>query len=133
MLFALLYFLSFLQMAPPATVLKRRHDLKTVKNAGLKLLKKFKEVKINARTDLARVKALVKTENLSEEDCKKYIHTITGEDAADYLDLSASQTDADSLRKLLHCAIILANEIGQPSGDDLVQANDQVPFIFRLY
>ncbi|CAC5408572.1 unnamed protein product [Mytilus coruscus] len=39
---------------PPATVLKRRHDLKSVNNMGLKLLKKFKDIRILPRTELGR-------------------------------------------------------------------------------
>ncbi|CAC5370976.1 unnamed protein product [Mytilus coruscus] len=56
----------------PATVLKRRHDLKSVNNMGLKLLKKFKDIRVPPRTELGRVKSLVRTEDLSDDDCKRH-------------------------------------------------------------
>ncbi|CAC5394879.1 unnamed protein product [Mytilus coruscus] len=104
---------------PPATYLKRRHDLKSVNNMGLKLLKKCKDIRIPPRTELGRVKSLVRTEDLSDDDCKRHFTSITGEDAAQILELATAPVNGDNLKKLLHVTVILANEIGKPAGEDL--------------
>ncbi|CAC5396543.1 unnamed protein product [Mytilus coruscus] len=41
------------------------------------------------------------------------------EDAAQILELAAAPVNGDNLKKLLHVTVILANEIGQPAGEDL--------------
>lgn len=110
--------LSLLFQMPPTMVLKRRYDLKSVNDMGLKLLKKFNDIRIPPRSELGRVKYSVRTEDLSDNDCKRYFTSITREDEAQILGLAAGHVNGDNLKKkLLHVTVILANKIGQPAGD----------------
>lgn len=65
-----------LHMTTP-TVLKRRHDLKSVNSICLTLHKKFKDINIPSRSELGRVKSLVRTEDLSDDECKRHFTIIT--------------------------------------------------------
>ncbi|CAC5386746.1 SOD1 [Mytilus coruscus] len=86
---------------------------------GLKLLKKFKDIRILPRSELGRVKSLVRTQDLSDDECKRHFTSITGEEAAQILELAAAPGNGENLKKLLHVTVILVNEIGQPAGEDL--------------
>ena len=78
---------------------------------------------------MARITSPVRTEDLSVEECKNHFLTITGEDAAQFLELATSQVNAENLRKLLHVTIILANEISQPAGEDRRHPVNQVIYM----
>lgn len=100
-------------------VLKGRHDLQSVNDMGLKLLKKVKDIIIPPRSELERVKYPVCTEDLSDNDCKHYFTSIAGEDEALILELAAGPANGDNSKRLLHVTVILANKIGQPAEEDL--------------
>lgn len=102
----------------PPTILKRRHDLKN-KNATLKLMKKFKDLKISPRMEWARFKSNEKLEELTMDELKKHIKSILDDDADLLLEMAGAPVSEDSLKGLAHVSILLANEIGQHQGHDL--------------
>ena len=103
---------------PPVTVLKRRHNLKKA-NAILKVMKKFKDFKPSVPTEFARLKSNEKLEDLDTNELKEGFLKLTGEDAATILELASATCSDENLRRLLHVTILLANDIGQPAGNDL--------------
>ncbi|CAC5414983.1 unnamed protein product [Mytilus coruscus] len=84
-------------------------------------------IDIMGMTELGRVKSLVRTEDLSDDDCKRHFTSITGEDAAQILELAAAPVNGDNLKKLLHVTVILANEIGQPAGRTCNSGDEDPP------
>ncbi|XP_062568476.1 uncharacterized protein LOC134230659 [Saccostrea cucullata] len=107
----------------PPTILKRRHDLRN-KNVTLKLMKKFKDLKVSQRMEYARFKSNERIEEMSVEDLRRHLKNLLDDDADLLLDLAGAPVCEDSLRKLAHVAILLANEIGQPQGHDLQDKED---------
>ena len=93
---------------------------------GLKLLKKYRDVRITGRADLARIKSLVRTEELSADEIRRHFFGITGMEAAEFFDLASEPATDDNLRRLLHASVVLANEIGQPEGEELTDKDNEV-------
>jgi len=44
---------------------------------------------------------------------------ITGEALDEFMELVGKPHNLENTRLLLHCAVVLANEVGQPKGQDL--------------
>ena len=68
------------------TVLKKRHSLKGINL--LPVLKKIKTGKPESFKEYARMSKEVRTENMTMEEVTKMIKELTGEDAAELLDLA---------------------------------------------
>ncbi|CAC5387837.1 unnamed protein product [Mytilus coruscus] len=110
---------------PSIAVLKKMYDLKSVHNMGLKLLKKFKNIRISPRSELGSVKSLVRTEDLTDDERKRYFTSITGDDAAQILELAAAPVNGENLKKVLHVTVIPSTEIVQPAGEDLRHVDNE--------
>ena len=105
----------------PATVLRKKHSLKG-KNSTMALMKRYRDFKLpTPRGDFsfARLAANKKTEDLSMDELKLGFSTLTGESADDYCGLLSVTVTENNLRQLLHVAILAANELGHPDGQDL--------------
>ncbi|XP_069129670.1 uncharacterized protein [Argopecten irradians] len=102
------------------TTLKKRHSLK-----GLSLLPAIRKLQdeeaVTSLKGLARVSVGRQTEDLPFKEVAKQVADLTGEQLGELLSLAGKgETDLPSGRLLLHFLIILANERGQPLGQDLV-------------
>lgn len=103
---------DYLQMVLP-TVLKRRHSLR-----GKSLVPLFARIQnAGEPKEFARFNKDEPLEDLSPAALADRFADLTGEDMVDVL--GAAGKDDSSRRLLLHSAIILANEIGQPEGQRL--------------
>lgn len=69
---------------------------------------------------LARLARDVVTENMSRNDLVTAIERITGEDPADLWEMAGHEDEMmdDDARLVLHHAITLANDLGQPLGPE---------------
>ena len=86
------------------------------------MMKRFKDFKLpSPRGDFsyARLANNKKTEDLSIDELKLGFSTLTGESAEDYCGLLSVTVSENNLRQLLHVAILTANELGHPDGQDL--------------
>ncbi|XP_033744137.1 uncharacterized protein LOC117330027 [Pecten maximus] len=101
------------------TTLKKRHTLK-----GRNVLPAIRRLQEGAPVKaLARMMAGRKTEDLSMRDVEKYVNELTDESLSDLLELAGkNKEDISEARLLLHYLIVLANEKGQPQGQDLLEA-----------
>ncbi|XP_033730384.1 uncharacterized protein LOC117319740 [Pecten maximus] len=101
------------------TTLKKRHTLK-----GRNVLPAIRRLQEGAPVKaLARMMAGRKTEDLSMRDVEKYVNELTDESLSDQLELAGkNKEDISEARLLLHYLIVLANEKGQPQGQDLLEA-----------
>ena len=69
-----------------ATVLKRRHGLRSAKKVPL--VKRLRREVAQVAGALARLSRDVRTEEMTDENLKKAIKQITGEEAADLMELA---------------------------------------------
>ena len=95
-----------------APVLRRNHSLQRVSKTPLvKKIRRPDRVPV-----LARLSRDVALETLAEDDLSRAIENLTGESAQDLWEMAGHQTipTAHDLRVVLHYAITLANETGQP-------------------
>ncbi|XP_033745161.1 uncharacterized protein LOC117330783 isoform X3 [Pecten maximus] len=101
------------------TTLKKRHTLK-----GRNVLPAVRRLQEGAPVKaLARMMAGRKTDDLSIRDVEKYVNELTDESLSDLLELAGkNKEDISEARLLLHYLIVLANEKGQPQGQDLLEA-----------
>lgn len=60
------------------------------------------------------------------QDIGRHIQDLTGEEMEGLLEAAGKDMDdVLSARLLLHCLILLANETGQPTGQDLIEPEQQ--------
>lgn len=101
-------------MPPAVTTLKRKHSLK-----GKSILTVIKRTRQNELTgSAARMATQVRTEDLDNEELISQFRQITGESAADCLEMAGKAINKRNLVCLLHNAIIYANEVGQSRATD---------------
>ena len=102
----------------PSITLKRRHSLKG-KNI-LQLVRKMKAVGRGDRIPaLARLKSNAPLDEMARDDVISSFRELTGENEKEILEMAGKECTDNNLRLLLHFSIILANEIGEPTGQTL--------------
>ena len=102
-----------------ATVLRKGHTLKG--KSLLPLIRRIKDEAPDAGRALARTSRDIRTEDLTEEQLREAILGLTGlagDQVAELLDLAGRPHDVEHLRRVLHYAVVIANEQGQkrPAG-----------------
>ncbi|XP_064649562.1 uncharacterized protein LOC135501392 isoform X2 [Lineus longissimus] len=102
-------------MAVP-TVLKRRHTLRG--RDLLPLLANFKAADAAPR-EFARMVVNQDISTLPIADVKRHFTDLTGTSPDSIMDLADRESNLDNNRLLLHRAIIYANEVGHPRGQEL--------------
>ncbi|KAK3103081.1 hypothetical protein FSP39_016318 [Pinctada imbricata] len=108
----------------PSITLKRRHSLKG-KNI-LPLVRKMKAVGRGDRMPaLARLKSNTPLDEMSRDDVISAFRELTGENEKEILEMAQKECTDGNLRLLLHFGIILANEIGEPTGQALRGASNE--------
>ncbi|XP_064641260.1 uncharacterized protein LOC135496073 [Lineus longissimus] len=99
------------------TVLKKYHTLK-----GISLVTLFGKLQECVEPkEYARMAKDEPLDDLEADELADRFHHLTGKDMTDVL--AAAGRDSSSQRLVLHCAILLANEMGQPEGQRLNEPN----------
>ncbi|XP_064639411.1 uncharacterized protein LOC135494971 [Lineus longissimus] len=101
------------------TLLKRRHSLKD--RDLLPLIRRFRDFGSDLPNQFAQVSMEDKTSDLSVERISQTFHELTATPAEEIFDLAGREPSGSNFRLFLHLAIIYANEIGQPRGQELVE------------
>ncbi|XP_062591420.1 uncharacterized protein LOC134252893 [Saccostrea cucullata] len=97
-------------MPPAVRTLKRKHSLK-----GKSILPVIKRNRLNEVSgSAARMATQVRSEDLDTDELITQFRQITGESAADCLEMAGKVVTKINLIYLLHNAIVYANEVGQP-------------------
>ncbi len=110
-----LFGFRFIMVLP--TVLKKKHSLVNV-DCVLQFVRRAKV--LEPPKEFARPKADCPLEELSTDDLRRVFMEITGKELAEIADLLDWQVSPSNARLLVHLAICLANEMGQPRGQDLL-------------
>ena len=108
-----------------APVLRRHHTLQRASKTPLiKRIRRPDRIPV-----LARLARDVDLDTLREEDLVAAIDNLTGESAQDLWEMAGHQTipTKEELKVVLHHAITLANELGQPIQEAPAEARNQEP------
>lgn len=109
---------------PPPAVLRKRHTL-TGKDI-FPLIKRVRGAEGPAGP-LARLKMNAPTETMTISEMKTAFRELSGESLEECLQMVGDTANVEEgMKKLLHYAIIYANEVGQPDGQDISQDEQQV-------
>lgn len=109
---------------PPPAVLRKRHTL-TGKDI-FPLIKRVRGAESPAGP-LARLKMNAPTETMTISEMKTAFRELSGESLEECLQMVGDTANIEEgMKKLLHYAIIYANEVGQPDGQDISQDEQQV-------
>ena len=111
-------------------LLRRKHSLKGRPKGPL--IRRFQELGQNPGP-LARLSRENRTEDLTLADIGEAIARLTGERPADLaLMAGIHENDVEAMRRLLHCSILEANEIGQDI-EPAVPEGQRVGFSYYIY
>jgi hypothetical protein len=100
---------------PPITTLKPRHSL--VGKDLLPLLMRFRE-EDRLPPLLAGISRNKPIDGLTVSELRGHILQLTGRPADQLCLLASKREDRDSLRHCLHLAVVHANEVGAPVGEE---------------
>ena len=88
----------------------------------LPLVRRIKGYK-GEKVQLARMKSSVPLEDYPSEELCGFFRDLTGENEKEILEMADVEMSEEILRLLWHFAILMANELGQPSSQELRQVS----------
>ena len=99
------------------TVLRKRHSLKTISIVPL-INRMRSDRQSPSVSELARIQTSKKMEDMEMFELDRAILDLTGESKSDILELADREQNMSNARLVLHEAILYANEVGHPQGQD---------------